>query len=70
MIEGEETCDPPNTCPTSCNDGEACTDDTLVGEIEECTAACPFPEITACINDDGCCPSLCEIGSDNDCNFE
>jgi hypothetical protein len=50
FVEPPETCDPPETCPTSCDDGDFCTIDTLVGDAAECTAECvydPNPECAA-----------------------
>ncbi len=46
-------CDDDNGCTsgTTCNNG-ACTGGT---------------QITACIDNDGCCPPTCAIGGDNDC---
>lgn len=60
-----ETCD--GDCPTSCNDGVACTQDLLTGSAANCTATCTQSAITACVNDDGCCPTVCSSASDNDC---
>src|SRR5690606_22176300 len=39
----DETCDdtlPGFECPTSCDDGDACTTDTLSGSAASCTAEC------------------------------
>jgi hypothetical protein len=65
--EAGETCDPPSSCPTSCSDGDACTDDTPSGDPNACTAACSFPPITSCVGGDGCCPSACSANDDSDC---
>jgi hypothetical protein len=67
-VEEGETCDPPSSCPTDCEDGDPCTVDTLIGSAEECTADCLNEPITECLNDDGCCPAACNSGSDNDCS--
>jgi len=67
-VEGDETCDPPSSCPTACSDGDACTTDNLDGDAGTCTAACRFVVITACTNGDGCCPASCDISSDDDCS--
>jgi len=32
-----------------------------------CSASCSSQDITSCTNDDGCCPSGCDEGNDNDC---
>ncbi len=66
-LEDNETCDPPDSCPTTCSDGQACTADTLIGSSANCNAACASTPITACANDDGCCAMGCDSNSDNDC---
>jgi len=48
-----------------CSDNDLCT-------IESCNKdnipfRCQYPKITACINDDRCCPLTCEDTQDNDC---
>ena len=70
IVGTAETCDTAITagagkCPTACNDGMACTSDTLVGS--NCTASCPFTPITAPANGDGCCPAGATNANDNDC---
>ena len=63
-----ETCDPPASCPTSCDDGDACTIDALEGSAAACTAACvTTAEITECVAGDGCCPAGCSLPTDPDC---
>ncbi|MCB9655548.1 MAG: hypothetical protein H6729_15610 [Deltaproteobacteria bacterium] len=64
-LEQGETCD--GACPTSCNDGDACTADTLSGAPSTCDVECTSTPISACANDDGCCPSACTFADDNDC---
>ncbi|MFH2008060.1 MAG: hypothetical protein ABI333_15870, partial [bacterium] len=67
-VDPGETCDPPATCPTACNDGNACTADTLTGSAASCNAACSYSAISACAHGDGCCPAGCDAVSDNDCS--
>jgi hypothetical protein len=67
IVQPPETCDGVN-CPTSCNDGNACTKDTLTGSATNCSAACSFQTITACVGGDGCCPAGCTHNSDSDCS--
>jgi hypothetical protein len=67
MIEGTETCDPPASCPTVCNDNEACTMNVLSGSAATCDAVCTYPAITTCTTGDGCCPMGCMYADDNDC---
>ncbi|MBW2731940.1 MAG: hypothetical protein JRH20_06070 [Deltaproteobacteria bacterium] len=74
-VELGETCDTrisagqQGACPTSCDDGAACTLDRLVGS--GCGVACSNPEITACsLKPEGCCPAGCNANSDPDCSAE
>jgi hypothetical protein len=66
-IDTGETCDPPSTCPTSCDDSDPCTSDFLTGSAEACTAACTRTQITVCLGGDGCCPPRCTAEQDTDC---
>jgi alpha-N-arabinofuranosidase len=66
VVDASETCDPPTSCPSSCDDGNACTLDQLTGSPENCNVACSNTAITACTSGDGCCPSGCSA-SDSDC---
>lgn len=52
-------------CPTSCDDGDACTTNALQGN--ECQAQCITGTIAACVDGDGCCPSTCDTTNDSDC---
>lgn len=70
VVEEGETCDPPATCPTSCNDGDVCTSDTMTGSASTCNAACHNTSITSCTNADGCCPQGCNSTNDNNCAIE
>ncbi len=65
--EGNETCDGAD-CPTSCDDGNACTKDTLIGSAQQCNAQCTFSQITTCsMTSDGCCPAGCNSLNDTNC---
>jgi hypothetical protein len=66
-VEPGETCDPPNSCPTSCNDNNVCTADLLTGQAGKCTGKCLNTPITAPKNGDGCCPSGATALDDDDC---
>jgi spore coat protein A len=46
--EPEETCDPPGSCPKSCDDNDPCTADRLVGSAEACTARCEHVAAPGC----------------------
>lgn len=61
-----ETCDPPGTCPTTCEDGVACTEDLTEGAAATCNVQCTNTPITAC-QPDGCCPPGCSGQTDPDC---
>ena len=72
LLEAGETCDTTiasgaGSCPTSCNDGAACTRDTLVSG-GTCTASCTNEAITMPAAGDGCCPPGATIGTDTDCS--
>ncbi len=67
-LEPGESCDPPDSCITDCNDGNACTSDTLTGSAANCNAACSNDPIATCRNGDGCCPAGCDAAVDEDCS--
>ena len=56
----------PGACPTSCDDTNPCTTDSISGS--ECQQECVHGSITACQNSDSCCPVGCTSGNDNDCS--
>ena len=64
--EEGESCD--GDCPTTCEDGNACTKDAMTGSAENCNAACSYTEISQCIHKDGCCAAGCDAVSDDDCS--
>lgn len=68
IVETGETCDPPSSCPSTCDDGDECTDDTSIGSAANCTADCLHENISGCIDGDGCCPAGCDANTDNDCS--
>ena len=47
-IDPGETCDPPATCPASCDDGDACTTDQMTGSASACNVLCTHPSIEGC----------------------
>ena len=67
IIESPETCDPPETCPKSCDDADVCTADSLTGAAANCDARCTHQPITRCAGGDGCCPTGCTGSEDDDC---
>jgi cysteine-rich repeat protein len=74
VVEPGETCDTaitagmPGACPTSCDDGIACTTDTLfIPDTGDCGAVCQYVEITAAGPADGCCPAGASNATDGDC---
>jgi hypothetical protein len=73
LLEVNETCDTkipagkPGACPTACDDGVACTKDTLLNG-GTCSAVCSASQITQCKDGDGCCPAGCTASNDNDCS--
>ena len=66
-IDAGETCDPPASCPTTCDDSDSCTTDTLTGASANCNVSCSNVAVVACTDSDGCCPAGCVNASDNDC---
>jgi cysteine-rich repeat protein len=74
VVESGESCDTAiasgnaGACveAADCIDGQSCTSDNLLNG-GSCTAACDNPVIDTPINDDGCCPTGGNIGTDNDC---
>jgi cysteine-rich repeat protein len=65
-----ELCDPgigsgDGACPTTCDDGMACTSDVLAGS--GCQASCSHGAITAPVTGDGCCPPGASSLVDGDC---
>ena len=74
ILEAGELCDTGITagagaCPMTCNDGQACTTDTLVS-ANSCQAACTNTAITQPINNDGGCPAGANATNDNNCSAE
>lgn len=63
--EGAETCD--GNCPTSCDDGDPCTTDTMTGTAAQCTANCTHAPVTAAKSGDKCCPAGANANIDSDC---
>src|ERR1043165_1424373 len=66
-LDPNETCDPPDSCPTACGDGDVCTADVVAGSAANCNVACGHTPITTCGGQDGCCPSSCDSNNDPDC---
>ncbi len=68
QIDENETCDPKDTCPKSCDDSNACTEDLMTGSASNCNVACSHEIISACLDSDGCCPAGCNAAGDPDCS--
>ena len=67
-----ETCEPGHTpCPTQADceaeDDDPCTIDRLVGEAENCNAACTHDLINALTSGDQCCLPDSNANTDTDC---
>ena len=69
VVDTGETCDPPGTCPSTCDQraATACAPNVLVGSAATCDAACVIQTITACVDGDGCCAEGCTGEDDRDC---
>lgn len=52
-------------CPSSCDDGDPCTTDSLEGSA--CTAVCTVSRITDTVDGDMCCPEGASPVDDTDC---
>ena len=62
-----ETCDPPSSCPTGCDDEDPCTVDTKIGSEATCDVECVYDPVTECQDGDGCCLQTCDMSNDTDC---
>ncbi len=67
VVEAGETCDPPDSCPVACDDGDPCTTEVLEGSADSCDLACVPTAVVACQGADGCCPPQCTFLTDGDC---
>lgn len=67
VVEGAETCDPPETCP-SCSSEDRCLRLSMTGAPDSCNVVCHVGVIDECRSEDGCCPARCRYGGDNDCS--
>jgi len=68
-LEAGETCDPPESCPTTCTSA-ICTKAHLEGKASTCNATCVSDPITQCVSGDNCCPGAakgCTGANDTDC---
>lgn len=71
ILETGELCDMgivagAGACPTSCNDSQSCTTDTLMA-AGSCQATCVFTAITTNTPGDGCCRAGATPQQDSDC---
>ena len=69
VVDPGETCDPPGSCPATCEDitGDACRPNVISGSSATCTSVCAVQTITACVTGDGCCAEGCTPQQDDDC---
>lgn len=70
IVDAPELCEPSSKdkpCPSSCDDGNACTTDLKTGTPEQCNVACSHVAITAAKGGDGCCPPSTNANNDSDC---
>jgi MYXO-CTERM domain-containing protein len=71
-VDNGEWCDTaipdgqPGACPKSCNDGNTCTSDMMMGS--GCIAKCANMPITTPSSGDGCCPPGASSQNDSDCS--
>ncbi len=64
LVQSPEKCD--GNCPTSCDDGNACTVDTQTGSESACSLECTHTPMSASLSGDGCCLSN-NANTDTDC---
>lgn len=70
VLQAPELCDTAipagqlGACPSSCDDGDSCTVDTMMGS--GCQASCAHDPVPA-QDGDGCCPAGAGTNTDNDC---
>jgi hypothetical protein len=67
-----ESCDYaiPGSCPDTpggCPPAMGCTRYVVQGSRTTCDATCVATPVTACVDDDGCCPAGCSPATDSDC---
>jgi cysteine-rich repeat protein len=71
LLGASEACDTAiaagsdGACPTTCDDGNGCTQDTLIGT--SCQTACTYAIIAEPAEGDGCCPEGASSSTDPDC---
>jgi len=70
VVSGTEACDTKSAkgCPTTCDDMDPCTVDTLTGSA--CSAKCSHEPVTKNEAGDGCCLPGTTEAEDSDCKFE
>jgi hypothetical protein len=69
-VQASETCEPDSRitpCPKSCDDGDRCTVDTLLGSRDHCNVRCINTPITEPTDADACCPPGATSSNDTDC---
>lgn len=69
-VDSGEVCDPgkADSCPSVCPPSTImCLQGVVVGQADACSAQCVQQMITACADDDGCCPEGCDGTTDADC---
>jgi hypothetical protein len=73
LLSEDELCDSamdadsPGACPSSCDAGQACMPQVMIGS--GCTRRCVYRFITTARDADGCCPPLAAVEQDSDCRF-
>jgi hypothetical protein len=71
VLAETETCDDstdrPCTPESYCESTNACLSAIYSGSVATCDAKCETTFTEECINDDGCCPSVCSPQTDSDC---
>jgi cysteine-rich repeat protein len=67
VVEPNETCDPPGSCP-SCQSNDKCYKYAPTGSAATCDLHCNRTRISECKGGDGCCANGCNNTNDSDCS--
>lgn len=70
VVEGTESCDPPETCTQAALCGaapEECWKNVLTVLADPCHVKCEMKAVNVCVSGDDCCPAECTSANDDDC---
>jgi cysteine-rich repeat protein len=67
VVERDETCDPPGSCPV-CVVADQCLILSSQGSAQSCNISCTVSQVLDCVSGDGCCGADCSASEDSDCS--